>query len=160
MRKVALVLTLCLAFLCQGCFEKSALSVIGTPESEGLIGGRIGTEIAANIEVGASILHGPGEKKTTNTKTSKWWGWKKTSTTTVEEENDWYYGGHAFLHVLGSDGVIDPYVGGQVAFQQGNVLDTIQPVGGVNVGPVFAEYQHESLNGEDDKIMFGIRVRF
>ncbi len=154
--KYTVIAVLCLAFLCQGCFETNRAYVMGNPESEGVIGARLGTEIAQNLEVGASLLHGPGKSKTTTERVR--YRCYRRKTTTREEENDWFYGVYSILH-LGNE-TVDPYVGGQAALQQGNMLKTLQPIGGVAVGPLFAEYQHESLNGEDDKVMFGLRFRF
>ena len=162
MRKTVMVMMMCL--LVAGCGE-SNVSVLGNPESQGVMVVRAGTEVVKNLEVGGSISYSPGDRSSTSSTTwsrNKRDNWTKTTTTQHEEDNDWTYGAHALLHFPDLVPYVTPYAGGQVNIGNGtwDIDDTIQPIGGVSVGPAFAEYQHKSLNGEKDKVMFGVRFKF
>jgi hypothetical protein len=128
--------------------------VMGNPESDGAMGGRLGTEIAQNLEIGGSILYAPSDEKTVTGQSQE--VSKTVTTTTKEAKDNWNYGAYSVYHFTEN-----LYAGGQVIIGEGDdVTSTIQPIGGVKIGPLFAEYQHESLNGEDDKILFGAIFRF
>ena len=156
MKRFVLVM-LCLLVV-SGCFEENNAWMYGTSEGDGMLGGRVGTEVVQNIEIGASAQVDLGASKTTTTtKTRRWC--KTTTTTTTEERDRWSYGAHALMHF--PDLPLEPYAGGQVNIGEGqDIMSTIQPIGGVNIGPAFAEYQHKSLSGEKDKLLFGIRLKF
>ena len=156
MKTGCLVLLLCLLVSLAGCFESNTASIYGNPESQGTAGLRLGTEVVKNLEVGAALQFSPSESTTTVTRNRRRHG----KTITHEHEDDWSYGVYSLLH-LGGD-TIDPYVGAQANIGNGgdDVIKTIQPVGGLAVGPVFAEYQYKSLSGEKDKILFGVRFKF
>jgi len=160
MRTVLFVMTMCLLAVSQiGCAGNNVASVYGNPESEGVVGVGLGTEIAKNLEIGAVAQYAQGEVTTTTTKSlSKDDEGRKT--TTHEHEDDWQYGVYSHLHFPVGD--ISPYVGAQATIGNGgdDIVKTIQPVAGVAVGPFFGEWQEKSLNGEKDKVIFGVRFRF
>lgn len=145
-----------------GCFEKNAAWIYGNPESQGMAGIRLGNEIAQNLEVGAAVNYMPSDGKTT-TKTCQIWKFKKTITTVEKEAQDsWEYGAYTLYHFPDVVKGVSPYVGAQVNIGQGkDVIDTLEPIGGIVLGNMlFAEYQRESLYGEDNKVLFGLRFRF
>ncbi len=159
------LLALCLIFVLSGCFEEQNLSVYGNTESDGVFGIRAGTEVAQNLEVGASANYVNGESTTTET-----WRFEKkpcrlVRTTHEETEDDWRWGLHG-IYRIPMDG-ITPYVGAQVNIGEGSedVIDTLEPLGGINLDisetvSLFSEYQRQSLHGEDNKVLFGVRFRF
>lgn len=135
--KAVTILLMCLLVSLVGCAGNSSAWVYGNPESDGVIGARLGTEVVENVEIGASTQFNPYDNSDSQT-----------------------YGVYSLLHF--PSGGIDPYIGAQATIGNGtwDIADTIQPVAGVSVGPVFVEWQNESLNGEDDKILFGVRFQF
>ena len=134
--KVVIVLVCMLCLLVSGCFEKNVAHIYGNPESDGSIGVRVGTEVAENIEVGALTYFNP------------------------YDEGGQKYGAYSLLHI--PVGPVTPYVGAEVRVGEGtwDIADSIEPVGGISYGPVFAEFQPEAIDGEDDKILLGVRFRF
>jgi hypothetical protein len=129
---------------------------MGNPESDGAIGGRLGTEIAQNVEIGGSALYGfSGEETVTRTIRGR----ESIQTVSMTEDvgDDWYWGLHGVYHFTPNF-----YAGGHAPIGNGtwDIGNDIQPIGGVKILPLFVEYQHESLNGEDDKILFGAIFRF
>ena len=157
MKKVAVVLVLCLLVMAGGCFEKQHAWGYGNPESQGFAGMRFGSEVVENLEMGASVNYSPGRKETSTT----WSCNRKSVTKTVREKeiDSWTYGAHALYH-FGDEG-FDPYAGAQVNIGTGNdVLGTVQPIGGVALGNFFAEYQAKATNDEQDKVLFGLRFNF
>ena len=165
MRTVAVVLTMCLLVSLAGCFESNTASVYGNPESDGVMGLRLGTEVANNLEIGAVAQYAQGEVTTTTSRKNR--GGKDDNrrrgrkTTTHEHEDDWNYG--VFAHYSVIEGDISPYVGAQATIGNGSndIVKTIQPVAGVTLWDfLFVEWQDKSLNGEDDKIMGGIEFKF
>ena len=64
-----MTILMCLAVIsCAGCFEENTASVYGNPESSGVMGMRLGTEVATNLEIGAVAQYAQGEVMTTTTK--------------------------------------------------------------------------------------------
>jgi hypothetical protein len=145
-----------LAVSLAGCFESNALSIYGNPESEGMAGLRLGTEAVQNLEVGAALQFSPSESTTAVTRNRKRHG----KTIVHEHENDWQYGIYSLYHFPIGD--ISPYAGVQANIGNGSadITKSVEPVAGIQAGPVFAEYQKVSLNGEDEKIIFGVKFRF
>ena len=160
------ILLLCciVAVMCMGC-GTSNLSLYGNPESDGVFGVRAGTEVAQNLEIGASANYVNGETTTTETWQFKRKPCRLEKTTHEETEDDWRWGIHS-IYRIPMDG-FTPYVGMQANIGEGgqDVIKTIEPIGGVNLDvsettSLFGEYQRQSLHGEDNKVMFGVRLRF
>ena len=158
-RVIAVVMLLCLlAFSQIGCFESQTASIYGNPESAGVMGMMLGTEVQPNLEVGAVAQYAQGEV-TTTTKKRAHPGTKERRprsvvTTTHEREDDWTYG--VYAHYSVPVGPVSPYIGAQAAIGNGsdNIIKTIEPVAGVSLwDSISLEWQDKSLNGEDDKIM-------
>ena len=102
------------------------------PASTDTLGLRTGYLVTENVEVGLSASQTP-------------YG--------AEDERE--YGAYSLIHLGG------PYIGAQTNIGNGRWdQDTLQPVGGIILGPVFAEYQHEDLHGEEDKVVLGLRYKF
>ena len=162
MRNLAVVLTMCLLVSLAGCMDGNAW-VYGNPESKGMMGTRLGLEVLENIEVGGSINYSPGESTTTVTRSkSRKARNRHLKTITHEHEDDWTYGAHLIGHWPNAIGPVSLYGGGQVNIGEGtwDVIDTLQPIGGASIGPVFAEYQHKTTYDERDKYLFGIKIEW
>ncbi len=165
MKRIVLLTAVVLCLLVAGCGE-SNLSVYGNPDADGAFGLRAGTNVAKNLEVGASAYYVPGsDAKDVLVWSGKHWK-RKGRIVHIDKVPDWNYGAHVILH-LPNDSDIEPYVGAQSNIGDGSwdLLKTIQPIGGLNLKvtesiSTFAEYQQEALNGEDKKVLFGIRLRF
>ncbi len=170
MKQVMVVLSV-VAVMCCGCFEENNVSLYGNPESDGVFGVRAGTEIAQNLEIGASANYRNGQDEINKTVRRRVRGTKfedsrnKKVVRVQDEIDDWNYGAHAILR-FPMNGFV-PYAGAQVPIGNGtwDVGNDIEPLGGVSVGltdsvSTFAEYQHKSLSGERDKVLFGIRIGF
>lgn len=162
------VLSIVVAVACAGCGE-SNLSLSGNPSSDGIFSVSGGTEIIENLEAGASANYMKGTDRTTTNTTWAWEKWQLTKTVDSETEkvDEWAYG--AYLKWLFPDLVdgIVPYVGGQVPVGNGtwDIANDISPLGGVRI-PIgenlflSAEYQQETIHGEERKWMFGGGIRF
>jgi hypothetical protein len=118
-----------------GC-ESNTAWIYGSPESEGVIGARIGG-MAEDIELGALAYLDP-----------------------YDGDNE-AYGVYGLYHIPITENVT-AYGGAEARIGEGtwDIDSTIEPVAGVSVGPAFIEWQEESVNGEDDKILFGVRFKF
>ncbi len=133
MKKLMLLL-LCL-LLVAGC-ESTTAWIMGNPESDGVIGARLGTE-AQNAEVGISVYYNPYDS---------------------DEEA---YGAYALYNLPINE--ISVYGGAQATIGKGtwDVDDTISPVAGFTIWDlIFVEWQNEAVDGEDDKFLAGLRFRF
>ena len=165
MRTVVAILVLCLLVV-SGCGE-SNLSLYGNPESDGIFAVSGGTEVVKNLEVGASANYMKGVDRTTTNTTWAWKKWSivKTVDSETEKVDEWVYG--AYLKWLIPMDGITPYVGAQVPVGNGtwDIANDISPLGGVRI-PVSdraflsAEYQQETIHGEERKWMFGFGVKF
>ncbi len=167
MKYTAVIAVLCLLVVA-GCNE-SNLSLSGNPESDGIFSVSGGTEIVKNLEVGASANYMKGTDRTTTNTTWAWkkWSIEKTVDSETEKVDEWGYG--AYLKWLFPDLVdgITPYIGAQVPVGNGtwNITNDISPLGGVRI-PIgeslflSAEYQQETVFGEERKWMFGGGIKF
>ena len=101
------------------------------------LGIRVGTEIAENIEVGASSVYWP------------------------DDDNDTQlYEAYAILHQPGE--TVSTYFGAQTPLN--NNYDQVAPVVGVIFDEIFfTEYQYKNWDAkeaqEEDKIVFGVRLK-
>ena len=135
MRSLTILMCL-LAVSLAGCGQ-SSLWAYGDDDALGI---RIGTEMAENVEVGVSSL---------------WW-----------PENDGdsqLYGAYALYYLPVDDGV-KAYVGAQTTLNN-NYYDQVAPIAGIMFDEIFfTEYQYRNWDDkksqEEDKIVFGIRLRF
>lgn len=136
--QVSILMCLLVAIsLVAGCFEKESSSMWAFGDDDAL-GIRLGTEVAENVEVGIS---------------SMWW---------PEDDGDTQLYGAYALYYLPEDAV-NTYIGVQTPLN--NNYDQIAPVAGVVFDEVFfLEYQYKNWGDkeaqEEDKIVFGIRLRF
>lgn len=138
MKKVMGILLCLLAISLVGCEseKKSSLWILGDDDALGV---RIGTEVAENVEVGVS---------------SVWW---------PEDDGDsQLYGAYAFLHQPGE--TISTYIGVQTPLNN-TYYDRIAPVAGIVFDEIFfTEYQYKNWESkqsqEEDKIVFGVRIKF
>jgi hypothetical protein len=73
-----------------------------------------------------------------------------------DESGDW--GTYGIVHLI-PDGAIDPYVGVQTT-DEVDFEEYASPIAGVIVGPVFVEYQEETVHGDNDNLMVGLRFKF
>ncbi len=118
-----------------GCGNES-LWVFGDDDALGV---RVGTEIRKNVEIGVSTIYWP------------------------ENDNDTQlYGAYALLHVPGD--TISTYIGAQTPLNN-TYYDQVAPVVGVVFDEIFfTEYQYKNWDSkeaqEEDKIVFGIRLKF
>ncbi len=134
--RVLIVLILLLALISvAGCGESNQIWVYGSPESDGVIGARLGTEVAENVEVGTLAYLNP-----------------------YDGDNE-AYGVYALYHVL-INNEICVYGGAEARIGQGtwDIDGTIEPVMGVSSGPIFVEFQPQAVDGEKDKILFGYKL--
>jgi hypothetical protein len=140
---------------------------MGNPESDGIFSISGGTEVIPNLEVGASANYMDGVDKTTTTTSWKWKGYHltKSVTTEREERDEWAYSTY-LKWLIPMDG-ITPYIGAQVPVGNGSwdIGNDITPIGGVRIpisDSVFlsAEYQQETVFGEERKWMFGGGIKF
>ena len=129
-----LTILMCLLLIVPGC-GKESLWVFGDNDALGL---RVGTEVSENIEVGASSIYWP------------------------DDDNDTQlYGAYAMLHQPGE--TISTYIGAQTPLN--NNYDQVAPVVGIVFDKIFfTEYQYKNWDSkeaqEEDKIVFGIRLKF
>ena len=133
--KAQVTILLCLLIALAGCGNES-LWVFGDNDALGI---RVGTEIAENVEVGAS---------------SMWW---------PESDNDTQlYGAYAFLHQPGE--TVSTYFGVQTPMNN-TYYDQVAPVVGVILEEsenmkIFTEYQYKNWDAkeaqEEDKIVVGV----
>ena len=118
-----------------GCGNES-LWVFGDDDALGV---RVGTEIRKNVEIGVSTIYWP------------------------ENDNDTQlYGAYALLHVPGD--TISTYIGAQTPLNN-TYYDQVAPVVGVVFDEIFfTEYQYKNWDSkeaqEEDKVVFGIRLKF
>lgn len=150
---------------CTGMFSENNLSLYGNPQGDGMFGIRAGTEVAENLEVGASANYMEGKNVTTTTWRLRRRPCRLVRTVEKEKVDEWQYGCH-LIYRFPMDGWT-PYVGGQVNIGENgdDVIDTLEPIGGLNLNvsdsmSLFSEYQRSSLHGEDDKVVAGIRLKF
>ena len=106
------------------------------------LGVRVGTEIAENVEVGVS---------------SVWW---------PESDNDTQlYGAYALYHLPADPNApIGAYIGAQTPLNN-TYYDQVAPVIGIVFDEIFfTEYQYKNWDAkeaqEEDKIVFGVRIKF
>lgn len=135
--KKQLVILLCLLVV-GGCGNES-LWVFGDNDALGV---RVGTEVAENVEVGVS---------------SVWW---------PENDNDTQlYGAYALYHLPSNDeDIVCTYVGAQTPLNN-TYYNQVAPVVGIVYDEIFfTEYQYRNWSDkaaqEEDKIVFGIRLKF
>lgn len=121
-----------------GCFEEQSSSFWAFGDDDAL-GVRLGTEMAENVEVGVS---------------SMWW---------PESDNDTQlYGAYALYHIPGE--TVSTYVGAQTPLNN-TYYDQVAPVVGVVFDEIFfTEFQYRNWDAkeaqEEDKIIFGVRLKF
>ena len=133
MKKVAILMCL-LAISLAGCGQNSFWA-FGDDDALAI---RLGTEMAENVEVGVS---------------SMWW----------EDNGDsQIYGAYALYHIPGE--TISTYVGAQTSLNN-TYYDRISPIVGVVFDEIFfTEYQYKNWESkesqEEDKIVFGVRLKF
>ena len=65
------------------------------------------------------------------------------------------WGAYAIAH-LANDEAIDPYIGVQTTDEL-DLEEYCSPLAGIGLGPVFVEYQRETIYGEKDAIVIGTR---
>ncbi len=129
-----MTILLCLLVIA-GCGNES-LWVFGDDDALGV---RVGTEIRKNVEIGVS---------------SVWW---------PEDDGDTQlYGAYALLHQPGE--TISTYIGAQTPANN-TYYDQVAPVVGVVFDEIFfAEFQYRNWIAkeaqEEDKVVFGVRLRF
>ncbi len=155
MKKVA-ILTLCL--LVAGCGNNS-VSVLGSPESDGSAGLRLGTEVAENVEVGVSAYFNPWDGETKKTYSSINASGQSYRT---ENPDSRFYGIYA-LYDIPVMNDLTAYVGAEAQVGEGtwDIVDTIEPFGGVRLWDlVFVEFHPNTIDGEDNKILGGVTYRF
>ena len=136
MKTVTILLCL-LILIVAGCeSEKSSFWAYGDNDALGV---RVGTEVAENIELGVSSVYWP------------------------DDDNDTQlYGAYVMLHQPGE--TISTYVGAQTPLNN-TYYDQVAPVVGVVFDEIFfTEYQYRNWDAkeaqEEDKIVFGVRLRF
>jgi hypothetical protein len=125
-----------------GCSESEKSSSVWLFGDDDALGVRIGTEVAENIEVGVSSVYWP------------------------DDDNDTQlYGAYALYHLPSNDeDVICTYVGAQTPLNN-TYYSQVAPVVGIVFDEIFfTEYQYKNWDAkeaqEEDKIVFGIRIRF
>lgn len=133
MKTVAILM--CLLISLAGCGQNSFWAY-GDDDALGI---RVGTEVAENVEIGAS---------------SMWWP--------EENSDDQLYGAYAIYHIPGE--TVSTYVGAQTPFNE-TCYDRVAPVAGIVFDEIFfTEYQYKNWDGktsqEEDKIVFGVRLKF
>lgn len=132
--KAQVTILLCLLVVA-GCGNESFWAY-GDDDALGL---RVGTEVAENIEVGASSVYWP------------------------DDDNDTQlYGAYVMLHQPGE--TISTYVGAQTPLNN-TYYDKVAPVVGVVFDEIFfTEFQYKNWDSkeaqEQDKIVFGVRLKF
>jgi hypothetical protein len=131
------MMLMCLLISLAGCNGNSNVSVLGNPESEGSLGIRVGTDVITNVEVGALTYFRP-----------------------YDDSDFQAYGAYSLIHI--PVGPVTPYLGAEARIGEGtwDIDNTIEPFVGMIAGPVFCEFQPEAIDGEDDKILFGVRFGF
>lgn len=134
--KTVKILMCLLALSLAGCGGHNSFWAYGDDDALGV---RVGTEVAENIEVGVS---------------SMWW---------PEDDGDTQlYGAYAIYYIPGE--TISAYVGAQTPFNN-TYYDKVAPVVGIVFDEIFfTEYQYKNWDAkesqEEDKIVFGVRLKF
>lgn len=125
-----------LAVSLAGCNGNSSVWAYGDDDALGI---RLGTEVAKNIEVGASTLYWP------------------------EDDNDTQaYGAYAVYHLPGEP--LGAYFGAQTTLNN-DYYDQVAPIAGVMFDEIFfIEYQYKNFDNkaaqEEDKIVGGVKFKF